>query len=476
MTPDIDQLQRLDFVTLEKRVAILIGVSKYQSPWDDLPFVLRDIQAEHGGLELVLRDDLGDCCFPASGIFSLIGEISERNVQESLFQKLLNDPQINERTLVLLYLSGHVAVDTAIGNIPCFVCSSTEHDRIANTSITFRWLVEDILKKCPASIFLIIDACFSGSLLNFFWPGNVAVFLSSAHDKESFADSNGLRSRFTSLVMSGLQGAGGKDGIVTTHTLFSYISREARRDAIQEPQFHPPQTPFLLATYRPSITAVNDSPFDERKLRECVERFAHHCEADYLMESNKSFIYSQAFATHLTFDPGTTASVDHIDEIGKERQNVIALEQLVTWSARNDSSFALVLGDTGLGKSILLKRFAYELSKKVLSNDFHRFPLLLNLRMYLDSRLDNPATLPDRTQEQESQRRFRAILMDWLQNEIGIPILWTEFIRLVEDGRLLLLLDGLDEMCRDSRSGTIEACPKFLILDHSLPSSSLLLI
>lgn len=462
MTSDNPQ-SRKDYMTFSNRIAFLIGISEYLQPWEELPYVLNDVKEERGGLQRVLKDRLGARCFPPSSIYSLTGKVSAREMQVFLTSKLRNDPKIDRQTLVLVYFSGHVDIDSEIGNVPCFVCSETEYANLGNTSVTFGWLVEDILKKTRASVMLIVDACFSGKLLDFDWPENVAVFVSSAHDEKSFADTSTNRSHFTELLIRGLQGeAGDEAGNVTTHSLFPFLDNELRRCGKQEPQSHFPQKPFLLASHLPSNVARSPSSFDEKTLLDWAKRFVHHCEADPLITSQKAFVRSRAFKEIISNRNGDKkTNGGQVNAEQGQRTPVYALDELITW-AKSDSNFLLLLADTGLGKTVVLKRLAYELCLEVIESKYSRFPLFLNLRMYLDTRLDNPATLPNRSKEQESQRRFRAILIDWLQNELGIRILWSEFLELLKDGKLLLLLDGFDEMCRDTSNEVVRQCLSLL--------------
>ena len=460
--------QELGYRTLEPGLALLIGISEYNQPWEPLPYVLGDIVADHGGLELTLRDKLGKRCFGASSIHSLVGEVTDRKVRTFLASNLLKNPDLDNHKLAFVYLSGHLAVDDDAGGVPCLVCSSTQRDNIFGTAVSFRWLIDDILKKCTASVLLAIDACYSGQLLEFEWPERVAVLLSSAHNEQSFANHKATRSRFTDLLIRGLSGeATNRDGIVTTDSLFSYFQRVAGEKHIQEPQFYLPKKPFILATHEPSIEAERDTPFDEKELIEWAKSFMRRCEADPLVISDEEYVYNAALEMIV---PNTMLSAipqNPQGSSGNGHQSVVALQRLLTWAKDEKSSFAFVLGDTGLGKSVLLKRFTYELCKKVADGTADRFPLLFNLRMYLDSRLDNPATLPDWSEEEESLRRFRAILTDWLQNEMGIHVLWRDFLKLIESGRLIVVLDGLDEMCRDSRRRVIATCLRLLSTLHT---------
>lgn len=462
MTPDNPESHK-DYITFSNRIALLIGISEYLPPWEELPYVLNDVREERGGLHRVLKDSLGARCFPPSSIYLLTGKVSQRDMQVFLAKRLLSDPGIDKQTLVLVYFSGHVDIDSEIGNVPCFVCSQTELANLGNTSVTFRWLVEDILKNTSASVMLMVDACFSGKLLDFDWPENVAVFVSSAHDKKSFADTNTNRSHFTELLIRGLQGeAGDEAGNVTTHSLFRFLDNQLRICGMQEPQSHSPKKPFLLASHWPSNVAISPSSFDEKTLLDWAERFVRHCKADPLMTSEKAFVRSRAFKEIISNREGnrkTNGGQANAEQ--EQRTPVYALDELITW-VRSDSNFLLLLADTGIGKTVVLKRLAYEFCLQVIDSKYSRFPLFLNLRMYLDTRLDNPATLPNRTKDQESQRRFRAILIDWLQNELGIPILWRDFVKLLKDGKLLLLLDGFDEMCRDASYEVIRECLSLL--------------
>ncbi len=454
MTSNIKKNPDILYKKFKNRIALLMGSSCVASnAWPDLCYVEGDIKGKNG-LSSFLQSGLDVCCFEPKNIHVKLGDIYCREAQVFITEHFLN-PDLDENTLIFLYFSGHLTIDKEIGNIPCLVTCDTSIENPCSTGISFSWLCNDILSRTRASVCLVIDTCYSGEIIGFKWPENIAVFTSCSKNEKSFVSSEGDQSHFTKLLMCGLKGKGGDSGIVTTDSLADFLKRESINYG-QNPDFNLPEIPMLLSKYRESKAAKRTGPLDTSDFNKWAHDFIKVNNADPLMaSSNSPFVH--ALASHETIVVPKSPYSEQL-ETGKTSQSVIAFEYLLDWFDKNESSLALVLGDTGLGKSVLLRKVTYKLCSNLEEGKCDRYPLYLNLRMYLDVRLDKPATLPDRTEDEESMRRFRAILIDWLQNEEGIFVSWEEFIQLVESGKLLLVFDGLDEMCRDGKQETVQKC------------------
>lgn len=102
------------------------------------------------------------------------------------------------------------------------------------------------------------------------------------------------------------------------------------------------------------------------------------------------------------------------------------------WSRHGTSSHLSVIGDFGSGKTSLCKFLVHRLSVRHLLNPhkYPRIPLLLGLSRF--SRLEKSST--------------RSFITDFLVNECNLHVGYDTFARLLVAGKLILFLDGFDEM------------------------------
>jgi formylglycine-generating enzyme required for sulfatase activity len=449
----------------KRRIAILIGVAEYEkSAWSPLPCVVGDIKGPDG-LAFVLEKNLGMCAFPPADIHIRLGSYTHRDVT-TFIRKVAMDASLTRSDLLMLYFTGHGFLDEDIAE-PCLIMYNTPPEDPGNLGIRFRWIRDEIIQKTRATVLLVVDSCHSGQIMDFAWGKNddrFAIFASSAREQESFAVRGGAQSVFTKHFIEALRGTGDafRNGKVDTQSAMEYLSAKcATYD--QQPQFHLPPVPLVLSMPRRAIPSPPRATFDDRCLREYVARTKEIGESDPMLSWSK-FVESEANVQ--TSRRISTGSLPGRFEIVPDEtlSNERALEYLKTWASKDGEQFALLIGDTGLGKTTILRKCALELADAHLSGQFTRYPVFLDLRMYLDVRLHNVASLREESSQDEAVRRFRSVLIDWLQNVEGIPILWTEFVLLLESGRLLLLLDGLDEMCLDGRLEAIASCLRLLAI------------
>lgn len=102
----------------------------------------------------------------------------------------------------------------------------------------------------------------------------------------------------------------------------------------------------------------------------------------------------------------------------------------------------LILGEPGSGKTITLLELARDLIARAEVDPSQPFPVVVNLTTWIDP---------------------RQTLFDWLANEISdkykIPAKFTR--NWLEENRLLLLLDGFDEVRAENRAACVEAINAF---------------
>jgi formylglycine-generating enzyme required for sulfatase activity len=453
-----------------RRVALLIGTPNYDATfWEPLPFVIGDIEGTDG-LAAVLTEDLGPCSLKGSDVHIRLGQNTQRDTMVFLRQHA-RDPSLNRETLLIIYFTGHGYVDEEVGDIPCLIMYDTPVGNPSGLGIPFKWIRDEIVKKTKASILIIIDTCFSGQIItDFDWSeeavgSHFAIFASCAQDQASFADSTGKQSFFTKRIISVLRGDGlpAELGLVDTNVAADLLRSSSER-LDQNPQFLLPDPPFVLSAPRRSVAIASNPSSDETTLRNYVKRIVESGKNDPLLTSDTFFIRSLANVGNPSFpgDSGKVRSLPQVPFVSTEETDVPAVSTLVNWCLSSSKTFCLLLGDTGLGKTTIMRRSHYELCRMIDSGKPGPVPLFLDLRIYLDVRISNPTTLPRRTSEEEILRRFRATLIDWLQNEEGLAISWTSLLSLLDTGRLTLILDGLDEMCNDGRTETIRTAVRLI--------------
>ncbi len=115
------------------------------------------------------------------------------------------------------------------------------------------------------------------------------------------------------------------------------------------------------------------------------------------------------------------------EEFSTESVKPDLVRDIYQWLNNSDQLF-VILGDFGTGKTTIAQRLKYELANKYLTGTSALVPIYIPLRNY------------------ESVGSLEKFVEAQLQNELDIHVPFKKFLEFVTQGRLLLLLDGFDEM------------------------------
>ena len=459
-------------MTYRKRIAVLIGVPTYLDEyWHSLPYVDGDINGVDG-LKATLEKGLGaSCCFDE--VKAPDPSSTNRELKDLLW-KICTDDALDERCLTLIYFSGHGALDR-VSRLPSLVVHNTSYSDPDGTGVSFSWL-EKLISRSRSSLVLVLDACFAGGLpesvvsRELFDSAPKAILASCAADEKSFASADGKQSRFTRNLIMGLRGEAAEYGEVTVQSLAKYLVRSLQ-DTGQKPVCHVPESPLRLSVPRHPAEArsLQDTEGLEDR-RSCVRKLVTEYSSLPVFEGPGHFVrpHVRAFRVEKEDEQAelqfrrVSLSLDEVREMDSGATAVDepddhpgdALDGILEWAKRL-SPLLVLQGDTGTGKTTLLQKTWLELARRWLDGKTARFPLLIDLRLLADVRLHGRSARSGVASFVDAKRKFRSVLMDVLQNEYGLGLFWKDLIALCEGGKVVLLLDGLDEMSQDGRRESI---------------------
>jgi TIR domain/NACHT domain len=133
---------------------------------------------------------------------------------------------------------------------------------------------------------------------------------------------------------------------------------------------------------------------------------------------------------------------------GRNRSQMREVRELDGFAAVNENSYLMVLGAPGAGKSTFLRRVGLEALKVGISEESlfkHRcIPVFLELKKF---KVD-PVHIP------------QAIAKEL--NSLGFVMAETAITKALEEGKFLVLFDGLDEVPKDNLNAVMEAIQAFV--------------
>ncbi len=263
------------------KIALLIGVSEYQSDLNPLPATIQDIEAMR---RILQNPDMGG--FAEENVKLLKNpdrQQMEENIEELFAQRHRDD-------LVLLFFSGHGITDDD-GRL----YFATQTTRIAqgelkrSSAVSASFIHESMTRSRSKRQVVILDSCFSGAFVKGLSPKNAvtvdirkqlggegrAVLASSSSTQYSFGEKDGNKpSIYTRYLVEGIEtGAADldSDGLISVDELHEYASRKVR-DAtpLMKPEVHVAREGYKIW--------LAQAPTNDPKLkyRREVERFTTH--------------------------------------------------------------------------------------------------------------------------------------------------------------------------------------------------------
>ncbi|MEM7077137.1 MAG: pentapeptide repeat-containing protein [Pseudomonadota bacterium] len=121
-------------------------------------------------------------------------------------------------------------------------------------------------------------------------------------------------------------------------------------------------------------------------------------------------------------------STCYVTQYLKNDEDTSLLDHGQAWSTGRGSALWVLLGDYGTGKTAFTQRFAYHLAQRLETDPRAPIPLLINLRDY-----------PNKTS-------LESVLEEHLVKSTGKRGRSGAVLHLIEQGRVVLLLDSFDEM------------------------------
>lgn len=134
-------------------------------------------------------------------------------------------------------------------------------------------------------------------------------------------------------------------------------------------------------------------------------------------------------------------------------ETVAALDHAMSWISGDGSRLLLVRGDPGSGKTSFLRRLAYELASRIDQDPAQPIPLLIELR------------------HAKTGVTLESVLQEHLRKVIGWHGNPEAILYLLHAGRLIVLLDGFDEMAVSSSGGAEEQL-RILTRPTEIPGST----
>jgi len=258
------------------KVALLIGVSEYETGLNPLPGVVKDVEAMQ---RILAHPEMGD--FAQENITVL--KNPQRQAIEDAIYKLFDNRQKDD--LLLFYFSGHGVKDES-GKLYLSTCKTRKNNGklVKPSAVAASYLHESINESKSQRQVVILDCCFSGAIakgMTMKDDGSVnvqeqlggkgrAILTSSTSTQYSFEQENAELSIYTQYLVEGIEkGAADQDddGWISVDELHEYASSKVREAApAMTPEFYPVQDGYRIRLAK--------SPKDDPKVkyRKEVER------------------------------------------------------------------------------------------------------------------------------------------------------------------------------------------------------------
>lgn len=464
----IDPLEELK-VGSAKVQALIIGNDVYENRLPKLQFSVQDCQA----LSVALKK--ATTTFPQKTIFNLHNP-THKEVYKTLFSIL---DKTTSRDTIFFYFSGHGMVDEMSKKL--YLClSNTQIDNLPDTSLDVQDLLEQIKSSGVGKQVVILDACHSGAfpnsqprkgitspcldnssstrsrkldlsitprlqeILQRYGSENKKqtfyALLSCSAEQSSWESTDLKHGIFTHYLIRGLQGeAADENGRIDIDSLYKYARSHTEQYARN--QLGIVQTPGRIAAGHQDIILgeiqtfrkINSKEIErelewmkyKRWLQLQIETPLFNVETFSLQHV---YIPLRAYYKQENFDEVESAWAEEATE---PKQIVVDLEsELEAWlqQADKNDSVRVISGEPGSGKSSFTKVFAAKLAQEPKLNVLH-VPLC---------KIDPAKDLIVALGEFTTSNRL-----------LGFNPLDKNY----QEERLLIILDGLDELSTRNKTG-----------------------
>ena len=230
-----------------RRIALIVGVSKYADPSLDLEYADDDARALY---ELVTSPALGPAAFDPSNVRLLIDEeATAANINTGLRGFL---QQATENDFVLFYFAGHGMPDPNRLRDLYLLAHDTEAENIAGTGLLMRHVREAIASIRARDVVILTDACHSAGMgapksirsltVNPIHEvfldkmrhssGGLAILTASEAAQVSYEKSERRHGIFTHYLLEGLRGAADedRDRIVTLGEVMEFVRDRVKQE------------------------------------------------------------------------------------------------------------------------------------------------------------------------------------------------------------------------------------------------------
>jgi hypothetical protein len=232
-----------------RKVAFLVGVSKYDHDFPDLQFAERDVEAlkttlADGGFEVVLLIGSG----------AGKDRATKKNVESRLADLLAGggdeNKTIRKGDLVLVALSGHGLqmrvpdpANPAQTREDAFFCPVNAKRNDPSSLVSLSHLLDDLLAPNGGRNLLLVDACRDIADPNkgkgiegrdMALKGETAVLFSCGRGERSWENANLKHGLFTHAVLKGLRDEVSARGVVTWSSLVSHVQDEMASDEFKK--------------------------------------------------------------------------------------------------------------------------------------------------------------------------------------------------------------------------------------------------
>ena len=249
------------------KVALLVGVSEYQSGLQLLPSAIEDVRA----MERVLRH-------PEMGGFDEV-EVLPNPITQELRIAIYNlFAERSPEDLVLFYFSGHGVKDQNL-NLYLTTPETTKSQRglvVPPTAVAASYLQEQMNQSRSEHEVIILDCCYSGAIVRGLTAkdegavdiiaelgGKGRAILTSSTSVQSSFQQEGALSIYTQYLVEGIEtGAADldSDGRISADELHQYASKKVQQASpAMTPQFYPVEEGYKIYLAR--------SPQDDPKLK-----------------------------------------------------------------------------------------------------------------------------------------------------------------------------------------------------------------